>query len=178
VLPCFDPSLTDDLWRTSMNASLGEIALNHAITHDEGPVAEVLLDNVDGAREAVHAHEHEKADGPKSERRAADPRAEGKESSHDSSTADEKTSGRTFRVRAAELVEQLEEMTRENPRKALAVAAGAGLVLGVSMLSIPVLRTVAKRAAAAALAGGTGSSVASKVGAKALDKLEEMFRSA
>jgi ElaB/YqjD/DUF883 family membrane-anchored ribosome-binding protein len=157
-----------------MNASLGEIALNHALTHDEGPVAEVLLDNVEGAREAVSAHEH--GDGPKSERRASGANgAAGSPDAEAKHTTDSEPAPKTFRGRVESMVKQLEDLTRENPRKALAMAAGAGAVLGVSVLSIPVLRTVAKRAAAAALAGGTGSSVAAKVGAKALDKLEEML---
>lgn len=158
-----------------MNASLGEIALNHALTHDDGPVDEVLLDNVEGAREAQHARARaqEHGDGPKSERRASQ-----REANDDTTNA---SSPLSLRERASAMVKKLEDLTREHPRRALAIAAGAGVVVGVSALSVPVLRTLAKRAAQAALAGGLGSSssssssIVAKVGAQALDKLEGML---
>lgn len=163
-----------------MNATLGEIALNHALSHDT-PVDDVILEHVEGAADAVAAHHDGVSAHPHAQQAQQPQRAQndsGEErSSGDRSTEREKvkTAPTSFRERAEALLAQAEEMTRENPRKALAVAAGAGLVVGISLLSVPVLRTIAKRAALSAIKGGGVAGIGSELGGQALSKLEGLL---
>lgn len=151
-----------------MNATLGEIALNHALSHDT-PVDDVILENVEGAAEAAKAQK----DGAQK----AGAQTQGTSRSDKSSTDREKvkTEPATFRERVEAVIARGEELTRENPRKALAIAAGAGVVVGVSLLSVPVLRTVAKRAAMAAIKGGGMAGIGSEIGGQALERLEGLL---
>lgn len=148
-----------------MNATLGEIALNHALSHDL-PVDEVILENVEGAAEAVAAQKN----GTSSQQTSSHANAE---TANDHEKV--RTVPTTFRERAEAILARAEELTRENPRKALAIAAGAGLVIGVSLLSVPVLRTVAKRAALSAIKGGGLAGIGSELGGQALEKLEGLL---
>lgn len=183
--------------RLTMNATLGEIALNHALSHDT-PVDDVILENVEGAADAVAAHQ-DGASAPQAQRAQNDSgeeRSTQERSTQERSTQDRsqkngsrddrskepstereqvKTAPHTLRERAEAFLAQAEELARENPRKALAIAAGAGLVVGVSLLSVPVLRTVAKRAALSAIKGGGVAGLGSELGGQALEKLEGLL---
>lgn len=186
-----------------MNATLGEIALNHALTHADGHVDEVILDHVDGAAEAVRlaethtpaeavrladAHtaapevrkDHGQTNGngkqqaPRSAATTRETGAASRDSGSPSAAAnDNKLQG--LRQRGEAMLLRLEELTKENPRRALALAAGAGLVVGVTLLSFPLLRTLAKGAASAALKGEGAAGLTGEVGSMLLDKLESIL---
>jgi hypothetical protein len=159
-----------------MNATLGEIALNHALTHETGPVPEVLIEHVEGAVEAIKSHEAAAPEpAPRAPRATEEkPSPEAPNANTNADTESKRGSkALSFKERAHAMIVRAEELTRENPRKALAIAAGAGLVLGISLLSVPVLRTVAKRAALGAIKGGGVSGLGAELGGQALEKVEQ-----